>query len=263
MTYIQSNRKGKGGGFKFVILGLFVLFLILNYFKITPFHKLTIAISGPALVIKEKALSPFDNFFAYFKSKKELEKENEELKKEVSNLNIEVLSSEILKYEYKNILNQKEEKESSVEIAKVILKSPFSSFDTLVLGGEFDDSKLGQKVFYRNIIIGEIVEVGSKMAIVKLESSSGNISTAQTKDGNQFEVLGRGNGMYEMILPKDVEVEVGDPVIYPAEEIVLYGFVNEVLNTEDDLFNRVLFNTPVDFKDLNYLRVGTPFDIAD
>lgn len=263
MTYIQKKRKGKGNSFKYVILFLFILFFVLNYFKITPFNKITLSVSGPALVIKEKALSPFDNFFSYFKSKKDLEEQNENLQREISDLKIEVLSSEILRYEYQSLSKQKENSDEEVEIAKVILKPPFSSFDSLVLSGDFDSSKIGQKVFYRNIIVGEIIEVGGGVATVKLASASGTKSPAKLKDGSQFEIIGRGNGMYEMTLPRDAQIESGDPIAFPDGAIVLYGFVNEILATDDDLFIRVLFNTPVDFRDLNYLRIGKPLSVLE
>lgn len=267
MTNFQRSRKDKGGKFKIIIITLIILFLILNYFKLTSFHTFGFFVSGPVLKTKEVILSPFNNFFAYFKSKQELEEKNKELEKEISNLKIEVLSSEILRFEYQSILketeNSKQETEQSVEIAKVILKPPFSSFDNLVLGGQFDQSDLNQKVFYRNIFIGEIVEITNKTAIVKLASASKNISPVKLSDGNLFEAIGKGYGQYEITLPKDVEVKVGDPVAYPENEIVLFGVVNKVVTSEDDLFNKVLFNIPIDFAEINYVRIGTPLDVLE
>lgn len=267
MTNIQRSRKKGGRGFKFFITFLFVLFLVFNYFKWTPFHNFVLNISSPVFKVKDVALSPFDNLFSYFKSKKELEKRNEELEKEISNLKIEFLSSEILKYEYQSLVNQglenKEDSETQIELAKVILKPPFSSFDNLLISGDFSENIIGEKVFYRNIFIGEIKDIKNRTAVIQMASASGNKTPAKLKDGKMFEVVGRGSGQYEMTLPKDVEVKEGDPIIYPEEDVVLFGIVNKVFATEDDLFNKVLFNLPVDFSDLNYLQIGEPFDILD
>ena len=259
----RSKRKRKSV-FKLVLLVLFILFLILNYFKWQPFHSILFPLSGSVLKTKEVVLSPFANVFSYFDSKKRLEEEKDKLKKEVTDLKMQALSFEILKFEYKNLKNQFDDKNgSSVEIGKIILKPPFSGFDNLVIGGEFDESKIGQKVFYRNIILGEIVEVRGDNAIVRLYSASGNSSSAKLKDGNLFEVVGKGYGQYEMTLPKDIEIEEGDPLIYPDNEVALFGIVNKVFSTDDDLFNKVLFNIPIDFAEINYVRIGYPLNILE
>jgi cell shape-determining protein MreC len=148
-------------------------------------------------------------------------------------------------------------------MAKVVFKPPFSSFNNLILSGSFDQSKVGQKIFYRNIVLGEIFEVKNNTAVVKLFSASGNVTPAELVSGEQFEVHGKGTGRYEMVLPKAIEIEEGDSIVYPHEKIVLFGFVNKVFSTEDDLFNKILFNIPVDFADLNYVRVGEPLDIFE
>jgi hypothetical protein len=186
----QRGRK-KRSGFKIIILFFVILFLVLNYFKVTPFHSTVMSFSVSALKTKDSVFSPFNNFFS-----------------------------------------QK-------------------------------DISIGEKVFYQNIILGEVVEINSQEAIVKLYSSSGHKSVSKLNNGNEFEVVGKGSGQYEMVLPKDVEILENDPVIYPAEEIVLFGIINTIFATEDDLFNKVLFNIPVDFADINYVQVGKPVNILE
>jgi len=263
MTNIVRSRRGKKRGFKIFIIILIIVFVVLNYFKWQPFHSFVLTVSEPVFKVKDIVFSPFNNFFSYFAYKKELEEKNQELQKEIDNLRIEVLSYEILKFEYKNIVEQKDPKEEEVEIAKVILKPPFSGFDSLVLSGEFDESKIGQKVFWKDIVLGEILETTQNTAVVKLLSASGNISPARLKDGNQHEVVGRSSGQYEMILPKDLKVSEGDVIAYPEAEVSILGLVNKVFSTEDDLFNVVLFNIPVDFADINYVRIGKPMKFIE
>jgi len=263
MTNIQRSRKKKGGIFKFFILLFVVVFAILNYFNWRPLHSVTLVVSGPILKVKETILYPLNSFFSYFSSKKELENKNKELEKNISSLKIEVLSNVILKNEYKGLLNQINSGEGSVDVAKVILKPPFSSFDNLIISGDFDESEINKKVYYRNIIIGEIVEVSDKTAVVKMYSASGYKTPAKLLGGSQFEVIGRGSGQYEVLLPKDIDVLEGDPIIYPDNEVVIFGVVNKVFSTEDDLFNKVLFNVPVDFSEINYVRIGSALSILE
>jgi cell shape-determining protein MreC len=257
----QRGRK-KRSGFKIIILFFVILFLVLNYFKVTPFHSTVMSFSVSALKTKDSVFSPFNNFFSYFSSKKSLENESDELKKQISDLKLETLSNEILKYEYKTLLQQVDKSSEDQKIAKVLFKPPYSSFNNLIISSQKDIS-IGEKVFYQNIILGEVVEINSQEAIVKLYSSSGHKSVSKLNNGNEFEVVGKGSGQYEMVLPKDVEILENDPVIYPAEEIVLFGIINTIFATEDDLFNKVLFNIPVDFADINYVQVGKPVNILE
>lgn len=261
MTNIKKSRKDKKSFFRFFIVILIIIFLIFNYFKWKPLHKVTLLMSGPILNIKEVVLKPFSNISFFFFSKQKIEKENQLLKRENLNLKIEVLSNIILKKEYNDLLFQKEEKFEDSLLAKVILKPPFSSFDNFVLGGKFDEFKIGQKIYYQNVILGEIVEIRDNIAIAKLYSASGSKIPAKLIDGNQFEVFGKGSGQYEMILPKDVEIKEGDPIIYPENEIILLGVINKITSTSDDLFKKALFNIPIDFKDINYVSIeNSPID---
>jgi len=223
---------------------------------------LTQKFSSPIIKTRDLALKPFNNFFSYFDSKKELENTNDDLRKEISNLKIEVLSSIILKTEYQSLLKQSNKDENEI-IAKVVFKPPFSSFNNLIISNDSGTITEGQKIYYQNVILGEVVDVSDEFATVKLFSASGNSSIAKLTNGNEVEVVGRGTGQYEIILPKEVDVSENDPIIYPENEIVLFGLVNKVFATEDDLFNKVLFNIPIDFARVNYVRVGAPLDILE
>jgi cell shape-determining protein MreC len=251
MQGIQRSRKEKKSVFKITILVLFILFLVLNFFKWQPLNSVILSVSTPLLEIKEVIYKPFSGFFDYFGSKKKLNEENDILKKENSNLRLQVLTNILVESEYNNLIKQNIS--SELEFAKVILKPPYSSFDTMIISGNFDESKIGQKVFFQNIILGEVVEVRQNTAIIKLYSASSNKTVAKLTNGNQFEVIGKGSGQYEMILPKDAVIKEGDPIIYPDENIVLFGAINKITSTEDELFQKVLFNIPVDFKDINYV----------
>jgi cell shape-determining protein MreC len=251
MQNIQRSRKEKKSVFKITLLILFILFLVLNYFKWQPLNSVILPLSKPLLEAKEIIYKPFSGFFDYFGSKKKLNEELENLKNENSNLRLQVLTNIIIESEYNDLIKQSTT--SEIEIAKVILKPPFSSFDTMIISGNFDQSKIGQKVFFQNIILGEVVEVRKSSAIVKLYSASSNKTVAKLSDGNQFEVIGKGSGQYEIILPKDAVIKEGDPIIYPDENIVLFGAINKITSTDDELFQKVLFNIPVDFKDINFV----------
>lgn len=222
-----------------------------------------LSVSGPVFNIRDKVSEPFNNFFSYFENKKKLEEENDSLRREILNLKIEILSSQTLKSEYDSLRGQIKEGDDNATVSKVVLRPPFSGFDNLILNGNFSDSNIGQKIFYRNIVLGEIVEVRGDTAIAKLLSASGQSNVGKLKDGNQIEIFGRGSGQYEIILPKDLEVSEGDPIIYPDNEIALYGVVDTVFSTEDDLFNQVLFNIPIDFSDINYVRIDNPLDVLE
>jgi cell shape-determining protein MreC len=261
MNSIGRGRKKKRSIFGFIILFLIILFSILNIFKVQPLHSALFGISGPILKAKDTLLIPFSGITTYFSSKTDLEKENKELKEEINMLRVEVLSSEIVRSEYRSLLAQDVSTED--RIAKVVFKPPFSSFDNLILSGDFNDGDLNQKVFYENVVLGEIESINGSNATVRLYSAAGNKTPAKLPNGVEFEVEGKGTGRYSITLPRDVEIEVGDPISYPHEKIVLLGAVNIVAPTEDDLFKTVLFNIPIDFADINYVRIGKPLNVLE
>lgn len=253
MIYRQRNKK-KINGTK-VIIGLFISFLILRIFNVTFFGDFFTNTTNTILESKMTIFSPLKNSLLYFKSKKELSLENEKIKNENFDLKLSSLTQQATEAEFNEFKKLYANISTSTSTVKVLLKPPFMPFDTIRIAGNINTYEIGNLVFFQNVVIGTLVENTNSFGTVELFSTPGKKTPAIIK-GTQFEANGLGGGRYEMEVPKDFEVQVGDTILYPHEKIILLGVVEQSEVREDDLFKKIYFNTPVPLDSLSYVTIG-------
>lgn len=253
MIYRQRNNK-KGRGIK-IILSIFVFFIILRLFNITIF---THIFDNPINYILESntiILSPLKNTFVYFKEKKDLQKKVEELQTENTDLKLDNLLNRNITEEFEYFKNQFGTISPQNNIYKVILRPPFTPFDSIRISGDLESKQVGDFVFYKNILIGKIVEKDNRYASVELFSSPEKTVPVILK-GSQFEARGLGGGRYIFEASKEFEVVEGEPVVYPEKTILILGVVEFIESNEEDLFKKIYFNLPVTLDTISYVTVG-------
>jgi len=138
MSIRGKRGKKKEKFFRNFILLLVLIFLVFNLFKIPVFHTVGLSVSKYFLLGRDVIFSPFANMKEHLNSKSVLIEEKEILKKEILELRIKLLTSDILEEEYKKLLSFTEDGNEKT-LAKVILRPPYSPFDTLVLSGDFGE----------------------------------------------------------------------------------------------------------------------------
>lgn len=253
MTYRQRN-KNKNMGTK-ILIGCVVAFVVLRIFGINFTDGVLKNSFNYIMESRTAAFAPLKNSLVYFQSKKTLEEENRRLKGENLNLNLSTLTNQTLNQEFEGYRNQFADVAAGSNPIKVILKPPFMPFDIIRLGGDVEQYTVGNLVFYKNVIIGSLVEKTSRYASVELFSTPGKVTPASIK-GTQFEAKGLGGGRYVMEVSKDFEVSEGDAIVYPHEKVVLLGVVGEIESNEEDLFKKIYFNTPVPISSISYVTIG-------
>lgn len=252
MTYRQRN-KSKYKGLKFVI-GIFVLLLVLRIFHV---NFVTKVFDGPVNYILEShsiVLSPFKNTLTYFKSKKDLERQVEQLKTENTNLQLETLLNNTLSQEFEYFKNEFGTSTQGA-LFKVILKPPFTPFDNIRIVGDLSTKQVGDLVFFKNILIGKITEKDNRYATVELFSTPDKVTPVVIK-GTQFEAKGLGGGRFVLEASKEFEVNEGDAIMYPDQQVRILGVVQFIESKEEDLFKKIYFNVPVPISDISYVTVG-------
>lgn len=200
-------------------------------------------------------LSPAKNTLVYFKQKKDLEEQVKILRTENTDLKLENLLDKNITQEFEYFKAQFGELTQQNDYYKVILRPPFTPFDILKISGNLENKKVGDFVFYKNILIGTVVEKDNQYATVELQSSP-NKKTPIALKGTQFEAKGLGGGRYVFEASKEFEVAVGDPVEYPYQNVLILGVVEFVESKEDDLFKKVYFNLPTTLDMISYVNVG-------
>ena len=150
-------------------------------------------------------------------------------------------------------------------LSAVLAHPPFAPYDELVIdiGSDYAVT-VGNNVYAPgNVLIGHISDVLSNTSKVELLSSP----------SNSFEVLigsqtvtatahGRGGGQYSAELSHDAVVQVGDLVIMPSIDRTVVGIVGAVVTDPANSFETVLFAPPASIYGLRWVMVNTSLPVT-
>lgn len=249
MIYRRDNNHQKRK--KFVIV--FTIFFFLCLLIFTPFGNFLKIILGrvaPSVWTRGGALtSSLSPLTSVFRDKSQLLKENETLQKELRDMSLKLLDRNLL---YEENLSLKERLGRSVNgqsvVARVIAKPPQSPYDTLVIDiGSKEGITVGKNVMYGDsIMIGQVAEVFETTSRVKLFSTSGEtINVTIGPHAVPALAIGAGGGNYEIKIPRDTPINLGDPITAPAIMPHILGVVEHIESKESDPFERILFKSPI------------------
>lgn len=265
MSYLL-DKKTKRKKFYKIALGVVIL-IILFYFRSGIWSGLSYVshtIFRPVLVSGNTIGEKLSNARSYFTSKNSLYKENENLKSQILESQADRANySSILaeNINLKNILGRKELENAKVSmvLASILSKPNQSPYDTLVIDiGKEQAIKERDMVFaLGDIPIGRVAEVYSNSAKVVLFSSSGETTQVVITGKDVFlEMIGRGGGNFEMILPRDFILTKGDQVVLPGIIPYVVGIVETTISDPRDPFLKALLVSPINIQELKFVEVG-------
>jgi len=249
-----------------VFYGIFfvVILLISFYFRFSIFNGLSTLshfVFRPVLILGNNVGGTFESFGSYFASKKSLSLENESLRSELKENNARVSNYDSIlmeNTELKEILGRKSEKDNWI-LSAILAKPNQSPYDTLVIDiGEDKGLKSGDIVFaFGNIPIGRVDTVYKTSSKVVLFSNSGEKTRVVTSEKNIFlEIVGRGGGNFEMILPRDFTEEKGDEVFLPGINPYVLAKVESIISDRRDPFIKALLTSPANIQELRFVEVA-------
>lgn len=257
MSYRQDRRKIRGVIFKIVII-LILLFLISqifgfskisNFFKgiYTPIWQTERAFSGEFLKIT-------------FTSKKDLLEQNEVLKSKLEEEKLRNNKIDILEEENKQLkeIFLRSDYDDDVILGTILSKAPNSPYGTLVIDiGRNEGVGVDNRVLAMgDTMIGEILSVSENNSNVILLTAPGNIFQVVIEDtGRYFNARGRGNGNFEIEVPRDLEIELGDIAYYPSIETHQVGVVKKIIFDPRDSFKTIILNSPINLNELKWIEV--------
>jgi len=255
--YRQRNRSS----FKkipFILFGLLLLFILLSLLLPTLIPRNLIFIGKPLWFLRETVLLNLTEARDLLRSKSELIIKNKEEKKEIEKLQLQNLRLNLLEKEnaeLKSLLGRK--KSDKMTLARVLAKGAGSIYDSLIIDLGEKDVRKGDKVFVEGaVLVGLIDEVFGKNSRVKLLSASGNSYKVEVGlQGIRAKATGRGGGNFEIILPRGVEIGIGDEIISPAFEGTLVGVVDFIDSRPQDSFQKILFKAPWDINQIKWVLV--------
>ncbi len=157
----------------------------------------------------------------------------------------------------KEILERKDPK-TNMTLSAILSKPNQNLYDTLIIdAGIKQGIKVGDTVFaLGNIPIGRVSSVYNNSAKVVLFSNLGEKTQAMIVPQNIFmEIVGRGGGNFEMILPRDLTLTKGDQAILPGIATYVLGLVETIISDPRNPFVKALLVSPVNTRELKFVEV--------
>lgn len=261
MSYLL-DRKNKRK--KYATVGaVIVLLLVLFYFRVPIFSFLSAVANNifrPVVSVGKNINSNLSTRGAFVQSKKSLLLENKDLNSKLLESEARVVNYKILEDEnikLKEILNRKQEG-ANFTLAGILGKSNQSVYNTLVIDvGSMENVSEGDTVFaLGNIPIGKIVEVFPKSSKVLLFSSPKEKTQVVVGGSDVFmDIVGRGGGNFEIVMPRDFKLAPGDEVILPGIHPYLVATVATIISDPRDSFLKALLTSPVNIQQLKFVQV--------
>lgn len=250
---MNSHQKNKPYFFLFVIL-------IIIVFSLPWTRNILFSVGSPLWSIKNGIGNFFTSNAALLASKKAILKENLLLKEQITADESKLALYDLLKKEndnLKSILNVKP-KNQNLLLSSVLVKPSLSPYDTLVIdNGSTDGIKVNDKVLSQgNVYIGFVSEVYSGTSKVVLYSSPGE-KTRVIIDGNNIEkeAVGLGGGNFSVEIPREIDINIGDPIIIPFISTNIFGVVEKIKFKESDSFQNIFFKSPINISELKWVEV--------
>ena len=199
------------------------------------------------------------NFSSVFSFKSSLIKDRDILQNKLAEydamlLNYNSILDENIKI--KEILDRKGEKIEML-LSAILSKPNISPYDTLIIDvGSSSGVKEGDTVFaLGNIPIGVVSGVEINSSKVVLFSNSGEKTEVVLSKDVFMQIIGRGGGNFEMILPRDLVLEKGSTVSLPGIFPYVVAKVETIISDPRDSFAKALLTSPVNIQELKFVQI--------
>lgn len=262
-TTLRQNK----GAIKAKLLALaLAVFLLLAVFNTSAGR----AVISPLMPVAERAFQKaqvIKNWgnanISALKSKKNIQKENPELKEKNAELEAKILICDVFRREneeLKSLFSRGNNKKSILSV--VVSSPPQSPYDILIIDAGADDGvKNGmQATAYSDVFIGYVVEVFPKTSKVKLlsfPSEETNVYIQPVGGETQISAiaLGKGGGNMEIKLPHSIEINSGDRITNASVFPLIIGIAERVEINLPESYQTILFRLPVNIQELKYVTI--------
>ena len=262
IIYLKPNKKKwqkkaltRGAPALLILAVLFILSAYPPNFLRRPL----IALMTPFWQTRDWGADLFKTMFAPFADKNKLLEENAALKTELARKNLTLAALADLAVENQELKELGGRNLKTLFVLGAILnRPPVSPYDTLTVDiGSNERIAVGDiAMVEENSAIGEVSSITKNSASVSLYSTpERETQVAVGIERTSAPARGRGGGNFEVRLPKNVIVEIGDAIILPGISHHLLGFVSEIETGPNDPFQTILFSLPVNLNNLRFVMI--------
>jgi cell shape-determining protein MreC len=266
MSYLLDKKLKNKKNLK-IALSVVVL-LILFFFRISIFGGLSSVsqkVFRPVLVAGNSIEEKMKSFGAYFVSKSYLYNQNQKLQAEVdfnnarnANYDSVVADNASLKEILGRNVNVQGSALHKIILAAILAKPNQSLYDILLIdAGASEGIKVGDIVFaLGNVPVGRVDIVYDNSSKVVLFSNPGETTEGVVSGKGIFlELIGRGGGNFEIIMPKDFTLQKGDQAVLPGINSYVLAIAQTVISDPRDPFNKMLLTSPVNIQEQKFVEV--------
>lgn len=192
-------------------------------------------------------------------SKQSLITEIDELKAVIDSYQTTITQHRILKEENEKLKAELGRMAPEKGILAAVLTQPNRSFygTMLIDAGAAEGIMEGQIAYaFDSVAVGTISEVSERTSTVLLYSAP-NRETAARAEGSDVAIalIGRGNGDFEVRMPRDVNFSIGDAILYPSVNTTLLAQIEKIVTDPRDPFQRLLAKVPINLTTLKFVIV--------
>lgn len=261
MTYLH-DRRNRQAKIRNILIGVSVLlflFLFQKYF-FPQVSFVTNATLSPLMRIGNNLRTNLKNTQNFFASQKALQAENNNLKKDLEEMKATTANYQTLQTDnetLKELLGRKAPNSKFI-LAGILSKPNKSLYDTLIIdAGKDEGVVVGHLVFaVGNIPIGRVVEVfNTSSKVVLFSTSQEKTDVVVAGSGAFMSLVGRGGGNFEMILPRDFELQEGAEMTMPGINSYILAKVVTILSDPRDSYKKALLASPVNIQELKFVQV--------
>lgn len=261
MNYLQ-DKKNKKKKWTTLITILVVLFFVFFFYTII-FANLSQAfhyISKPVFSFKNFTSTKWQDMQSFFISKNSLLKENQSLYLQLEEQQARIANYDIILDENLKLKEEfgRTENPRRMIVSAILLKPNKSLYDTLIIDvGYKGNIKIGDRVFAHNAVpIGTVNEVYEYTSKVVLFSTAGENTEVVIAGQDTFmNLVGRGGGNFEMIIPRDFELASGTLVHLPGIIPYVVAKAETIISDPRDSVKKALLVSPVNIQNLKFVQV--------
>lgn len=204
-------------------------------------------------------------FSSVFSSKQTLAEENTRLRRETEGMYMRLLSIDMLaaeNRELKEILGRIEGK--TMMLGTVLSRPPSSPYDTFIIDLGAEKVRVGDRVFVDgNVPAGVISRVHSRSSIVELFSApEQKLDVLVGAEHIAAVARGKGNGNFEIVLPRDIEIRDGDIVSVPSSSIETLCLIGVIEKDANNPFQTIRCTSPFTINNVKWVEVMPAFPDA-
>ncbi len=241
-----------------IFLSIFLLLAVLGVFGFS--SNFLYFIGRPIWKVETSVKNNLVNIGYVARTKASVYKENQNLLSENVDLKNFMVDYQVLKNEnisLKESFGRVTTKKDMV-LANILTKPNYSPYDTIIIDiGSDIGIAVGDKV-YNNVItpIGEVSVIYKNTSLVTLYSNPGKVTETIIEGLNtNVELVGRGGGNFEMIIPIDLPYTKGGSVIIPSLGPEVVAVIGDVISNPNDPVKKVLLSSPVNIQNLKWVFV--------